>query len=99
MDAELASPIETPKNAYAKLWWACYWIGIGAGDDVRPLVRRLLRVGRTIHGPRSDGAACDPRQSARTRGIVGLLGLLAAYADRATFEATGMCSGCAGRSR
>jgi len=51
MDAELASPIETPKDAYAKLWWACYWIGLGADDDVRPLSRRLLHVGRTIPGP------------------------------------------------
>jgi hypothetical protein len=35
MDAELASPIETPKDAYAKLWWARYWIGIGADDEAQ----------------------------------------------------------------
>jgi len=48
MDAELASPIETPKDAYAKLWWACYWIGLGADEDLSPLSRRLLRVGSAI---------------------------------------------------
>jgi hypothetical protein len=37
MAAELASPIETPKDAYAKLWWACYWIGLGADEDLSPL--------------------------------------------------------------
>ena len=48
MDAKLASPIETPKDAYAKLWWACYWIGLGADEDLSPLSRRLLRVGSAI---------------------------------------------------
>ena len=44
MDAKLASPIETPKDAYAKLWWARYRIGLGADEDLSPLSRRLLRV-------------------------------------------------------
>jgi hypothetical protein len=48
MNAELASPIETPKDAYAKLWWACYWIGIGADGAMSPLSRRLLQVGSAI---------------------------------------------------
>jgi hypothetical protein len=48
MDAKLASPIETPKDAYAKLWWACHWIGLGADEDLSPLSRRLLRVGSAI---------------------------------------------------
>ena len=48
MDAKLASPIETPKDAYAKLWWACYWIGLGADEDLSPLSRRLPRVGSAI---------------------------------------------------
>jgi hypothetical protein len=48
MDAELASPIETPKDAYAKLWWACYWTGLGADEDLSPLSRRLLQVGSAI---------------------------------------------------
>ena len=37
MDAKRASAIETPKDAYAKLWWACYWIGLGADEDLSPL--------------------------------------------------------------
>src|SRR6516165_1079405 len=44
MDAKLASPIETPKDAYAKLWWARYRIGLGADEDLSPLSRRLLRM-------------------------------------------------------
>jgi hypothetical protein len=48
MDAELASPIETPKDAYAKLWWACYWIRLGADEDLSPLSRRLLHVGSAV---------------------------------------------------
>jgi hypothetical protein len=48
MDAKLGSPIEAPKDAYAKLWWAGYWIGVGADEDLSPLSRRLLRVGSAI---------------------------------------------------
>jgi hypothetical protein len=48
MDAKRASPIETPKDAYAKLWWACYWIGLGADEDLSLVSRRLLRVGSAI---------------------------------------------------
>jgi hypothetical protein len=72
MDAELASPIETPKDAYAKLWWACYWIGLGADEDLSCRADCCMSVARSAAASSASAtsSSCGPvPRTVRTRTV------------------------------